>query len=164
MSSIRHFLALPLLLLVIIGSTACQRETTKEKKDDRSKLPQYVAWLEVQRGDGLSWRSGTRLEWSSSYPLPYERTVSTGPLDGEISVHALYIGRKEDADLWRITIEPPLQDSTEPVVREIEYRNGLMSIWNDANHEVFLLPPDEKSRPGHPLKTPDPTDGFLPSR
>jgi len=165
MSSIRHALTLPLLLLVFVGSTACQRETAKEKTDDRSKLPQYDAWLEVQRGDGLSWRSGTLLEWSPLSPPPYDGTAAIlNPPGGEISAHALYLGRKDDADLWKITIKPPPQDSAEPLVREIEYKNELISIWNDANHEVFLLPPDEKPRRGHPLKRPDTLDGFLPSR
>lgn len=162
MSSIRHSLVLALLLLAIFGSTACQRETSKEKKDDdRSNLPQYVAWLEVQRGDGLSWRAGTLLEWSSSSPPPYDGTAAIlNPPGGEIYASALYLGRNKDADLWQITIKPPPQDSTEPVVSEIEYKNEFISIWSDANHEVFLLPPDKKPRPGQPLERPDPLDDF----
>ncbi|MFC7337471.1 hypothetical protein ACFQY0_09815 [Haloferula chungangensis] len=162
MTSLRRILGLSMLLIAVAGTTSCKHEISKEE-DDRSKLPQYDAWLEVLRGDGVSWRSGTLLDWSPLSEPPYEGTAAiSNPPGGEISAHALYLGRKDDADLWRITIETPPHDRPEPIVREIEYRNGLISIWKDSNHEVLLLPPDQKPSPGQPLKRDEGLD-LLPS-
>jgi hypothetical protein len=146
--SSRSFFSI-LLIAFLVGLAACQRKGQQEKEDFSEDLPQYPAWLEIHRGDGMAWRSGTLLEFSKHASPPYEgETGILNPPGGEVYVTALFLGRNGGADRWQITIKPP---ATEPVVREVEYRDSFQWIWSDKADSVFICPPDKKPEPGKPV-------------